>query len=257
MFIFTIYHLLIIFIIIFLLIINNNYSEHFQNSPDKIPTKDWLENLFDSREIITIPDRLEHVQEFCKSFELKPTIFNAILKKDISYNNIYNLKIGEIACALSQEAVLRQFIKDNTRHLLLMEDDNLPFSNKFYSDIGLKLDYIKEYMTSAFLSLPSDWDVIYFGRCWDDCGSHQEVNDYLVKTKRTLCHHAIGFSRKGAQKIIAALQHPLNMPIDHIVANLTLYGKINVYATILPIFYQNRVELNSTLGNHDHLPICM
>ena len=228
------------------------YENFFQKDDE-----DWLEKLFDDRQIITIPSRINHVKEFCTSFEIKETIFNAILKDKIKYNNIYNLKIGEIACALSQESVLKNFINSNKNNLLLMEDDNLPFSNSFYTDLGLKLDDIKEYIKNAYNSLPVDWDVIYFGRCWDDCENHIPINKYLVKTRRTLCHHAIGFSKKGAIKVLEEITHPLKLPIDHIVANLTLNGKINVYATILPIFFQNRVELNSTLDNHDHLPICL
>lgn len=248
-------HFILFYIIIYLIYkIYNKYhsKEHFNQEP-----KDWLENIFDDRQIITIPERLEHVKSFCNSFEIKPTIFNAILKKDLSYNNIYNLKIGEIACALSQEAVLRQFINSGSRHLLLLEDDNLPLTNSFYSEIGLSLTIIKDYIHDSVFNIPYDWDVIYFGRCWDDCAKHIPINDFIVKTNRTLCHHAIAFSRKGAQIILEAIKHPLSVPIDHVVANLSLLGKINSYATILPVFYQNRIELNSTIGNYDHLPICL
>ena len=254
-------NLILIYIIFILLYkIYNKFffvSEKFINQFEKLDNLDWLEELFDYRQIITIPERLSHVNKFCKSFEIKKTIFNAILIKDISYNNVYNLKIGEIACALSQEAVLNNFIKSNLKSMLLLEDDNIPFTNSFYSDVGLKLDYIKDYITEAVKSLPNDWDVLYLGRCWDDCTNNIPINNYIVKTRRTLCHHAIAFSRKGASIILENISHPLNVPIDHIVANLTLYGKINTYATILPIFYQNRDELNSTIGNYDHLPICL
>ncbi len=237
--------------------INEGFAEQVKPSiPDK-PTKDWLEELFEFRQIITIPERVDHVKKFCKSFEINPTIFNAILKKDLKYNNVYNLKIGEIACALSQEAVLKKFIESNTKNMLMLEDDNIPFTNEFYKNVGLKLEFVKDYMTKCIHSLPYDWDVLYFGRCWDDCANHTPLNNYIIKTRRTLCHHAIAFSRKGASIVLEHIKHPLNVPIDHVVANLTLSGKVNTYASILPIFYQNRAEMNSTIGNYDHLPICM
>ena len=141
--------------------------------------------------------------------------------------------------------------------MLLLEDDNIPFSNDFYKNVGLKLDFIKDYVKKTVQSLPVDWDVLYLGRCWDDCANHTPINNYIVKTKKTLCHHSIAFSRKGASIILENIKHPLNVPIDHIVANLSSNGKINSYASILPIFYQNRDELKSTIGNHDHLPICL
>lgn len=231
------------------------FTEKFtEKSKEK---NDWLEDLFEYRQIITIPERVEHVKKFCKSFDIKPTIFKAILKKDLVYNNVYNLKIGEIACALSQEAVLKNFIDSQKKSMLMLEDDNIPFTNEFYKNVGLKLNFVKDYVTKCVETLPMDWDVLYFGRCWDDCANHTPYNNYIVKTKRTLCHHAIAFSRKGASIILAHITHPLNVPIDHVVANLTSSGKINTYASILPIFYQNRIELNSTIGNYDHLPICM
>jgi len=233
------------------------YYFSFENFNSENNELDWLEQIFDYVKIVTIPERIPYVHNFCKSFKIKPNIFNAILKKNIVYNNPYNLKLGEIACALSQESVIKNFIASNTRHMLLLEDDNIPFTNVFYSDTRLDLNYIKNYIKSAVDSLPSDWDTLYLGRCWDDCNNNIIINKYIVKTRRTLCHHALAISRKGANIILQAISHPLNVPIDHIVANLTLNGKINSYATILPIFYQNRYELSSTIGNHDHLPICV
>ena len=232
-------------------------NEGFSQSTHISSKEDWLEELFEFRKIITIPERIDHVKKFCKSFDIKPTIFNAILKKDLKYNNVYNLKIGEIACALSQEAVLKKFIESKAKNMIMLEDDNIPFSNEFYKNVGLKLQFVKDYMTKCVQSLPYDWDVMYFGRCWDDCANHIPWNNYIVKTRRTLCHHSIAFSRKGASIILEHIKHPLNVPIDHVVANLTAAGKLETYASILPIFYQNRAELNSTIGNYDHLPICM
>lgn len=141
--------------------------------------------------------------------------------------------------------------------MLLFEDDNIPLDNDFYKNVGIKLDFIKTYIKDAVSSLPINWDVLYLGRCWDDCANHTYANIYVVKTKRTLCHHAIAFSRKGAKIVLDNIKHPLSLPIDHIVANLTYSGKLNTYATNLPIFYQNRNELESTVGNYDNLPICM
>lgn len=258
---------ILILIILILLLIKyrskslRKISEKFIHNDlaNNLPTDtlDWLEELFEYRQIITIPERINHVKKFCKSFEIKPTIFNAILKKDIHYPNPYGLRIGEIACALSQEAVLKKFIQSENKSMLMLEDDNVPFTHLFYRNVGLRLDFIKEYIRKSVESLPEDWDVLYLGRCWDDCANHIPFNNFIVKTKRTLCHHGIAFSRKGASIILANITHPLNVPIDHIVANLSVHGKINSYATILPVFYQNRDELNSTIGNYDHLPICM
>lgn len=234
-------------------------SEAFINTETNVDiSNDWLEDIFDMREIITIPSRLKHVKKFCKSFEIKETIFNAVLKNDIlDYDNIYDLKIGEIACAMSQQKVLEKFIASDNSTLLMFEDDNSPFSNTIYKDSDIDLSHVKIYIKNAVSYLPSDWDVLYLGRCWDNCGKNIKINKYLYKTNRTLCHHAIAFSRAGAERILKAIKHPLSKPIDHIVATLTSNGSIASYATIIPVFYQNRDEMSTTIGNYDNLPICM
>jgi GR25 family glycosyltransferase involved in LPS biosynthesis len=262
----NIINLLFMFILAYIAIrihkkyINNGYNstveKYTSDAPSSKTENDWLEDIFDDRDIITIPSRIENVESFAKSFNIKPTIFNATLIKDLSYNNVYNLKMGEIACAISQEAVLKKFINGNGTTLLMLEDDNITFNNDFYKELGLELDEIKQYIKKSVDSLPSGWDVLYFGRCWDDCKKHTPVNEYVVKTRRTLCHHAIAFSRQGARRVLKAIKHPLRVPIDHIVANLAVNKNIDSYATVLPIFYQNRDELSSTIGNFDNLPIC-
>jgi len=247
----------LIYIIIYLILqlSKKKKNETFVNV--KPSGKDWLEEIFDSRQIITIPDRIDHVKDFCSSFHINETIFHAIMKDDISYNNIHGLKIGEIACALSQEKVLNDFILSKHSTLLMFEDDNIGFRNDIYKNSEINLNHIKTYINDVVIRLPNDWDVLYLGRCWDNCNKHIKINQYVYKTHRTLCHHAIAFSRNGAEKILAAIKHPLSKPIDHIVASLATNGIIDSYASVIPIFYQNRDEMSSTIGNYDHLPVCM
>lgn len=260
------FSLYIVIIILIIIIFCNKimFHEHF-----KIDEIKSLENIFDSISIITIPERINYVKLFSNSFNINYNIFNAILIKDIKniYNNKYNLKWGEIACACSHEAVLKQFIKTNFNNLLILEDDNLNLNNYDSNTEQLigydkekhfnKLDYLNTYISNSFKSLPNDWDILYLGRCWDDCNNHQIINKYIIKTSRTLCNHAIVYSKKGAFKILKHIKHPLQYPIDHIIANLSLQNKLNCYATIKPLFFQNRIELGTTIGNFDDLPICL
>ena len=221
------------------------------------PTKkDWLEELFDMRQIITIPSRVKNVSAFCRSLEIKETIFNAILKTDLSYNNVYNLKIGEIACAMSQEAVLKKFVESGTESLLLFEDDVMPINHEVYTNSGITLDHIKKYVRKCMENLPSDWSILYLGKCWSDCRRAITVNKYIMKEHKSLCHHAIAFSRKGAQRILNAIIHPISKPIDHIVSALCMSGELQAYSAKICVFYQNRDELSTTIGNFDNLPVC-
>ena len=49
-----------------------------------------------------------------------------------------------------------------------------------------------------------------------------------IKTNRALCNHSIIYSRKGAKIILDNISHPLQMPIDHIIANLSLSNNLDV-----------------------------
>ena len=139
----------------------------------------------------------------------------------------------------------------------MFEDDIMPIDHKSYKDNKTSLKHVQNYMKKAVEFLPIGWDVLYFGRCWDRCNKHIPINKFLVKVQRALCHHAIAFSRQGAIKILNEIKHPLSKPIDHIVASACTRGVIDGYATIVPVFYQNRDELFTTIGNFDKLPICL
>lgn len=228
----------------------------FAPEPEHFTEGDWLDELFDMKQIITIPSRRQNVTKFCASFDLNEDIFNAVLKDEIDYKNVYNLKMGEIACALSQEQVLKNFVSSMHNSLIMFEDDIMSLDHEMYASAETTLDHVKNYMKKAVEYLPTDWDVVYFGRCWDNCRRHIPVNKFMVKVHRAMCHHAIAFSRHGAQKILANIEHPLSKPIDHIVSGLCSKGIITCYATVVPVFYQNRSELKTTIGNFDKLPIC-
>ena len=177
---------ILILFFLFLIYCINNASKSAEYFTQVTPNKDWLEEIFDYRQIITIPSRLQYVQNFAKTFEIKPTIFNAILKNDISYNNIHRLKLGEIACALSQEQTLKNFIKSDHKSFIMFEDDNISFNNQLYTTSGLQLQHVKTYIKNSVKSLPDDWDVLYLGRCWDNCSKNKKINKYWYKTHRTL-----------------------------------------------------------------------
>ena len=85
------------------------------------------------------------------------------------------MKIGEIACALSQEAVLKGFIESKTKNMLMLEDDNVPFSNEFYKNVGLKLEFIKDYMSPGMENL--DYDEVHPNEDW--------VTDNIEGSSRT------------------------------------------------------------------------
>jgi len=251
---------IISFIIIIILLyqyLQNEYTEYYTQPCNTLPLIN-INDFIDSIYVITMPSRIHYVIGFYKSFNIDCSIFNAILIKDLhDYNNVYNLKLGEIACASSHMKVLNDFLETNNKNILIFEDDITYYSEIEYKNKNTLGLHINNYIYHAFISLPPDWDLLYLGRCWDDCNNHIHINKYIVQTYRTLCNHSILYSRKGAKILLDNISHPLKMPIDHIIANLTMSKKLKCYATKIPIFYQNRKALQSSIGNFDELRICL
>ena len=95
-----------------------------------------------------------------------------------------------------------------------------------------------------FSSIPSDYDIIYLGRCWDNCRKSIIVNGLVLKCYAPQCRHAYGVSRKGAEKIIKFSQ-PLEKAGDLTISTYVSKGQIIAYAPKNP-FFQNREQLGSS-----------
>ena len=226
----------------------NDYSKIKQN---------WIHNIFDSVYIITIPKRVYHVNYISNTMKIKPIIFNAVDKntldkKHLVDNNIITSKYystnnkGRIACHLSHINVMIDFLKNpNKKHCMIFEDDmKLPNT----------LTNIVHIMENSMKNIPNTWDIIYFGRCWDDCRKAVYYNKYLMKSN-PLCRHAYAVSRKGATKIV---EHTLPMVHngDDMYRILIDSHVLDSYSTKIPLFFQNRENELSTLGNNGVLKVC-
>ena len=94
--------------------------------------------------------------------------------------------------------------------------------------------------------IPSDYDIIYLGRCWDSCRRSVSLNRQIVKCHAPQCFHSYGVSREGAKKIIKYTK-ALIKPPDLTISEYIRSGKITAYAPKKSIFYQNRQEITSHL----------
>ena len=240
---FYIYFIIIFFIIIFLVtylhFLNKNFS--------------YLNKYFQQIYVITLPERKKYIKNVMNNINLHCEYFPAILKKNIDKNQLvasgvlsYQNKFkndGEIACYLSHISVLKKFLSSNAENCLIFEDDlKMPESPPTN-------------ISKIFSTIPSDYDIIYLGRCWDNCQKNVPVNNFIVKPHNPYCTHAYGVSRKGANKIIA-LSKPLEYPIDNILAKSIFTKKLIAYAISPSIFFQNREELGSSLNNINRLQEC-
>ena len=148
--------------------------------------------------------------------------FPAILKQKINREHLISLGLispqnllnnAQIACHLSHITILKKFLKSSAINCLIFEDDiSMPQVNKINLPEMLSL-------------IPSDYDIIYLGRCWDSCRRSVSLNRQIVKCHAPQCFHSYGVSREGAKKIIKYTK-ALIKPPDLTISEYIRSGKI-------------------------------
>ena len=58
---------------------------------------------------------------------------------------------------------------------------------------------------AALKDADKDWDMVFLGRCFDDCKRDEVVAKWLVRPKAPKCLHAYALTRRGAQKFLDGL----------------------------------------------------
>ena len=176
-------------------------------------------------------------------------IIDATLVKNINYNELLNNNFitpdyyseknkGRIACHLSQIKLIKEFVKSNDKNIFIFEDDVARYKYENY----------KSMIDDSMNNIPDDWDIVFFGRCHDNCNKKIQIKNNLYKVNNPKCRHAYGLSKKGAKKI---LQYTVPM-IDNgdlMYAKNIKNGNIIAYAIHPSIFSQNRENLGSNIGN--------
>lgn len=97
-------------------------------------------------------------------------------------------------------------------------------------------------------NIPNDWDIVYFGRCFDNCNLMEKIKGNLYKVFSPKCRHAYGLTKKGAMKILKYTL-PMTKNGDVMYSNNIKNGNIIAYAIHHCIFNQNREKLGSNIGN--------
>lgn len=235
--------IILIIIVLIVLLILNNKKETFSN--DTHP----LNKYFNSVNVITVPKRKEYMTKLMNKENINANIIDATLVKDIDYNKLlmdnfvspryYSSKNkGRIACHLSQIKLIKEFLKSDDDTIFIFEDDINDNIKKNYRNI----------IEDSMKNIPDDWDIVFIGRCLDNCKKMKKIHNNLYKVYNPKCRHAYGLSRKGAEKILKYTIPMINNGDEMYAKNIS-NGNIKAYAIHPSIFFQNRYEFGSNLGN--------
>ena len=180
-----------------------------------------LEKYFDKIYCINLDrrtDRWEHFLNQSKKFGLNK--FERVSAVDGSKLNLSDfgnyLNHGELGLVLTTIKIFEDSIQNNYQKILILEDDCV-FENEL-----IKINLF-------FESLPSDWDMIYFGGNHNEHGGYPEpivINQHVKKVSYTYSSHMIGFNIKIYEKIISLLKTN-QFPID--IAYSRLQNENNCY----------------------------
>ena len=241
--------IIILISLVVLLFLINNKKEHFSS----IFHKNVMNKYFNSVNVISVPKRKEYMTNLMKNLNIKANIVDASLVKDIDYkellmNNFVNQNYyskkneGRIACHYSQIKLIKKFLNSKDKTIFIFEDD---------IDKDIVSNY-QEIIKDSMKNIPKDWDIVFFGRCWDTCSKKIQIHNNLYKVYNPKCRHAYGLSREGAKKILKYTVPMVNNG-DLMYAENIRNGNIKAYAISPNIFYQNREEFGSNLGNFNKI----
>ena len=206
----------------------------------------WLADYFDLVCCICLPNRKEHMQHFFATIECEPIWIEPVMKDqiDMADTDIVSvdagLRTGQVACHLSHMKALNMLLTHKTANTILVFEDDL--------SIPKDTSTMKHVVHEVCRGLPSTWEALYFGKCWESCMMSKSVNKHLLRTKSALCRHAIAFSRPGAQKVMDQTI-PMIAAGDQMIRMMLADNRLEGYSLRKPIFYQNREKWGSSLGN--------
>jgi glycosyl transferase, family 25 len=188
--------------------------------------------------------------------------------------NVRNLSLSQIACALSHSHILQDVVKNGYNNALIFEDDILIEGGEV------------EELEDAFFELPDNWDLLYLGHHGANSNpslllriqifilhllakplQHFErlrmfdpevINRWIPHTyskhlNESGSHHgafAYAVSNKGAEKILG-YRWPIVVRNDNLLAELCSNGRLNAYNTKNVVFYPNR-QIPSTINDCDY-----
>lgn len=228
-----------------------------------------LNNFFNYVSVITLPKRKEYITKTLSSMNIRITnLFDAILGINLNRETLIkqkiiipdcNLKINEIACALSHLSVIRNFYNtSNSLDTLFVFEDDIQYNPDYYNKL-------KEIMSNV----PKDWEYLQFGHCWNNCLTMKKVPNtkYLFISSNPLCGHSYAITKQGAKKILDNIKLIGNYPMDVIIVSLMNDKKLKLYTVYPRIFNQmkaikkesvnfNKDVSQSTLQNDDTCQEC-
>jgi GR25 family glycosyltransferase involved in LPS biosynthesis len=181
-------------------------------------------------------ERLErmrrHLGELGIEFVRWPAVEGKLIT-DIDFSGAVDprssLSKSEIGCALSHMGTWVDALERGYERIAVFEDD---------SGTELSRSQLADMLRRAYAAIPNDFDVIYLGKCLDNCDQHlvSAVDTNVVQTFGPLCMHAYIIRSKAIRELLTHL--PTSKPIDVLLRSLIREHRLKAWALHPSIFIQ-------------------
>lgn len=141
----------------------------------------------------------------------------------------------EIGCALSHKSIWAMTLANNESYVTIFEDDVMSHIDQITLNTRVE---------EAMRLMDPDWDILYLGKCLDNCEKYIKVVQGLYRTNSPACLHAYIISNRAIRKL---LREPLYKPIDWQLRSGILRQEIKAYVMHPSIFIQDVVNWSSNL----------
>ena len=191
--------------------------------------------------VITLKRRPERLENFKNNFgdysnNIKVIygfdgnqFFNELIEEQELIKKCFNIKLGEIGCALSHFRIYKDIV-DNYNYGIIFEDDAIPSSN------------FNEKLNVILNEVPKDFDFIYIGGRFHE--NFIMPDKYIYKISPNIVQHnnlhfgpyhdrtthSYIISKRMAQKLLDIFNNSnLHRPIDHWLLEMLRKEKVNIY----------------------------
>lgn len=216
--------------------------------------------IFSNIKVITLEKRKEYISKVLTRLGLNYTLFDAILGKDLDLQEMTLQGIldkhhtfknaNEVACYLSHITCVKEFYENQSADTLFIFEDDIEYNKDSVASVKKCMEEV-----------PSDWELINFGRCWASCYGESQ-GSRAVKSNDFLCSHSYAINKSGAKKILDN-SFPAKVPLDVFykdLCNTQSQNPIISYVSSPRIFQQKRAgnseEFASSLQNNDSCQEC-
>ncbi|CAG8789129.1 27760_t:CDS:1, partial [Dentiscutata erythropus] len=171
-------------------------------------------------------DRRKRLDNIASYLGLDIDYFSALSKDDERVLNRYGtseLSPPQKATYLSHYFLYKLMVDKNYNNILILEDD---------ADFELNITAI---MTDIHSDLPSSWEILFVGHCFEATGDQVGETSSVHRLYRSIfpmCSHAYAISYSGVRKLIELLDPMIPRgPIDYSLMVVIEEGKISSSTT--------------------------